>query len=63
LEHPRVANMWIRKHALQVRPAWEIGMHDPDSMAIRPDDKVMIPPTVQDAPVLKLIQWRKTKGR
>jgi len=46
----------ILKHVVNVRPAWTIGENDPDIYAIRPADKVIIPPDVKDAPVLAALK-------
>lgn len=43
-------------HHLHVRNAWEIGPHDIDSMAILDDDDPVIPESIKDAPVLKIIR-------
>jgi hypothetical protein len=45
----------IGVHHVHVRNAWEIGPHDMDAAAIHEDDDPVIPESVKDAPVLKLI--------
>jgi len=44
-----------------VREAWEIGMHDPEILAIRSGDKPIIPKHVIDAPVLEVLAKRERK--
>jgi hypothetical protein len=45
----------ILKEDLVVRPAWQIGEHDPDSSAIRSDDDVFVPDGIKDPPILRTI--------
>jgi SEC-C motif len=52
-------DLGITKRELFVRRAFEIGRHDPESIAIYPDDKVIIPDGVSDAPVLEVLQRKK----
>lgn len=52
----------IRKKRIVVRQAWEVGPHDPDSVAIRLDDDPIIPEGVQDPPVAKTLE-RIKQGR
>lgn len=52
----------IRKGRIFIRNAWEIGAHDVDGMAIRPEDEVVIPPEVSDPPVADLRKWRKDQA-
>jgi hypothetical protein len=49
----------IEKRQLIVRPAWEIGEHDPDGMGISEDDDPIVPPDVKDAPILALLKRRR----
>jgi hypothetical protein len=49
----------LRRSALSVRRAWEIGRHDPDSMAIFPDDAPIIPADQENSPVIELLQWKQ----
>lgn len=49
-------NRSIRKRALNIRDAWQIGEHDPDAVAIGREDKPRIPKDQKDAPVLALLQ-------
>ena len=47
---------------IEFREAWTIGENDPDSMAILPTDKPIIPQgKEQEAPVLKLIETKKQR--
>ena len=46
------------KRKLFVRPAWEIGPEDLDSVAILDDDDPVVPPGVDDPPVLRLLRLR-----
>ena len=49
---------------IEFREAWTIGENDPDSMAILPTDRPVIPNGHEnDAPVLKLIEVKKKKYR
>lgn len=56
-----VTDLAIAKSKLNIRDAWEIGMHDIDAMGVRPDDKVIIPEGEENAPVVELQKWQKTK--
>ena len=46
----------IGKYHLEVRPAWTVGEHDPDNVAIDIDDPPVIPPDEPNAPVLKALE-------
>lgn len=46
-------------YELNVREAWQIGRHHVDSMGVKADDDVIIPPGVHDPPVLKLQAWKR----
>ena len=52
----------ILKHEIHVRPAWQVGRHDPDGCGIETDDDLIIPEEESDVPVLELIAWKKKKG-
>ena len=55
---------WIGKQEMVLRPAWQIGEHDPDVMAIFEDTDPIIPEGVKDAPVLQALQrFSKRKKR
>ena len=49
----------ILKNAIRITPAWQVGENDPDSAAFGPEDEPIIPVTVTDAPVLKMLERRK----
>lgn len=49
----------IRKDKIRIAPAWKIGENDIDSVAIGPDDDPIIPPDVDDVPLLGLLDRRK----
>ncbi len=51
----------VAKRELHVRNAWEIGRHDPDTAGIMPDDDPIIPPDVESAPVLALLEWKRKR--
>lgn len=51
----------ILKHELLVRPAWQIGEHDPDVCGINLDDKIIIPDGVKDAPVLAAMARKRKR--
>ena len=56
----------ILKHGIVIRPAWQLEEHDPDTVAIREDDNVLIPDNVQDPPILdtlKRIRERRRRER
>ncbi len=49
----------ITKNAIRIAPAWQLGDNDLDSAAIGPEDDPIIPATVVNAPVLRLLERRK----
>lgn len=51
----------ISKKKLTVKDAWEIGEHDFDRVVIKSDDMPIIPAYKSDAPVIKLLNQKKTK--
>jgi hypothetical protein len=57
-----LTDLWIGKGTLRVIPAWKIGRNDPDGAALRPGDDPVIPADVQNAPVLELLEWQKSKA-
>jgi tetratricopeptide (TPR) repeat protein len=58
---PRPASeVRIHKRELNIRDAWQIGRHDPDTTGIRGDDDPIIPNGVDRAPVLDLLKWIRT---
>ena len=59
-----IRDLLIGKHHLIIREAWEIGMNDPDMMALDPDDPPIIPKDQTNAPVLRAIErLRRIKGQ
>jgi len=52
----------ITKEKLELRPAWQIGPHDPDMSALRDDDDPIIPNDIDDPPVREALatirEWR-----
>ena len=53
----------IRKYDLEARHAWQIGVNDPDIVALDPDDPPVIPAPVVDAPVLRALERLRSKER
>jgi hypothetical protein len=51
----------ILKRELIVRPAWQIGEHDPDICGINEDDKIIIPAGVENAPVQAALMRKKKR--
>ena len=49
----------ILKQKLFVRQAWEIGPHDQDSIAIRLDDRVLVPPGIENPPSEALAEFKR----
>lgn len=47
---------FLAKRQLHIRPAWEIGENDPDSMALADNDDPIIPTGVSDPPVKKALE-------
>ncbi|HEY0021186.1 MAG TPA: hypothetical protein VGC13_33090 [Longimicrobium sp.] len=52
---------YVLKREVHVREAWQIGIHDPDMVAINADEEPVIPENENDAPVLALIRWLRTQ--
>ncbi|MCU1788584.1 hypothetical protein CUU54_06885 [Pectobacterium polaris] len=48
---------------LQVRWAWEIGMNDPDMIAIQANDTPLIPSDEQNPPVAALLEYIRNKDK
>jgi hypothetical protein len=46
----------IGKTEIIVRAAWQVGENDPDIVALRPDDNVIIPEGEKEAPFLKALE-------
>lgn len=53
----------ILKTKLKIINAWEIGIHDPESVVITEDDKPIIPDNIENAPILELLKENKNKAR
>ncbi|WP_299654838.1 hypothetical protein [uncultured Jannaschia sp.] len=53
----------ILKHEVVIREAWTIGLNDPDGMAVSPSIDPIIPEGQDNAPILELIEWQKTRDR
>lgn len=51
----------ILKRKFHVREAWQIGPHDVDAMAIRPDDDVIVPEGEGAPPVYELARMRQER--
>lgn len=51
-------DLCIGKRKLAVRPAWQIGEHDADRVALWPSDDPILPPGIVDAPVTRLLEKR-----
>lgn len=50
----------IAVHRVRVRHAWEVGLHDVDRIAIKEGDDPVIPEGVEDAPVWRLLEKRRS---
>jgi hypothetical protein len=46
----------ILKHEITVRNAWEIGLHDLESVAIKKNDNPIIPEDIKNAPILEVLK-------
>jgi hypothetical protein len=53
----------IGKYDLEVRDAWQMGVNDPDIVALDPDDPPVIPAPVVDAPVLRALARLRSNDR
>jgi hypothetical protein len=57
-------HLYLAKRKLKIRPAWQIGEHDPDAMVLQDDDDPVVPPMVRDPPVSKALeQMREFRRR
>jgi len=54
-------DLCIVKTELRVGEAWKLGKNDPDSAAIQPDDDPIIPLGIRNAPVLAVLEKRRSK--
>ena len=48
----------ILKHEITIRNAWEIGLHDLDSVVIKKGDNPIIPDNVENAPILEVLKQK-----
>lgn len=53
----------ILKRDVITRPAWEIGVNDPDISALREEDEPFIPDGIENPPVREALKWRRSKRR
>jgi hypothetical protein len=61
---PMVINdLPLFKNDLSVRPAWQIGDHDPDFIAITAEDDPIIPEGVAEPPVLRALERHRRRAR
>lgn len=61
---PTVINdLPLFKQGLIVREAWQIGDHDPDFIAVLPDDDPIIPEGVTDPPVRRALERHRRRSR
>ena len=61
LQHAEVyGDLAIVKSSIRICSEWEIGEHDPDSLAVQLDDDPVIPENVSDVPFFRLAQKRAT---
>jgi len=51
----------IGKQKLRISQAWQIGINDPATVAIRPEDDPIIPAGVKDAPVINLLRKKRSE--
>jgi preprotein translocase subunit SecA len=57
-----IQDEYLAKRELHVREAWEIGRHDPDSVAIQEDDTPIIPAGQGNAPAIELLRWKHERS-
>lgn len=51
----------LKKRHLNVRSAWEIGEHDPDCVVLKLDHDPIIPSDIQNPPVGKTLERKRTR--
>ena len=51
-------NLAILKRRFVIRPAWEIGENDPDSIALHEDDRPIVPVGLTNPPVVAALARR-----
>jgi hypothetical protein len=49
----------IVKRQINIRDAWQIGRHDPDTIGIQPGDDPIVPPDQKQPPVLEVLETIK----
>lgn len=54
--------LYLLKGHIHVRPAWQIGEHDSDMVALDADEDPVIPDGITDAPVLKAIARKRDRS-
>jgi hypothetical protein len=57
-----MVELGIGKFQINVRDAWQIGRHDPDSPGVAHDDDVIVPDQVENPPVRELQRWRQSRN-
>lgn len=57
-----LAQYGIGKQDLHVKSAWELSENDPDSMLLKPEHDPIIPPGVENPPVLRALERIKAMG-
>lgn len=57
-----VFDLAIAKSKFHVREAWKIGMNDIDIMGVSLEDNVIIPDGEENAPVTKLLDWKRSRN-
>ena len=53
----------IEKKHLIVRPAWEVGLNEFETVAIQPGDKPMIPEGKSGAPILAVLHSKSSREK
>jgi hypothetical protein len=56
-----IYDRYLIKREMHIRNAWEIGRHDPDSIAIQAEDKPIIPAGHAVIPVREVLGRLKAK--
>ncbi len=56
-------HLYLIKHQLEIRAAWQIAENDIDSMVLKDDDDPIIPPNVLDPPVNRTLERIRTRRR
>ncbi len=53
-----LTRLTIDKSTVYIKEAWQVGLSDPELMAINKDDNPIIPDGVEDPPILKALEWK-----